>query len=139
MEIPFWGWLVIGGILAIVELLTFTFVLVFFALGALFAAAVSWFGMDPLTQILTFALASLVLLFVFRKKFLKSRAPAPQPDVGSSFILSAKLPAHGEATVTYQGSPWTAASLEENDLAAGEGVTIAKTEGIKLFVKKRSP
>ena len=62
-------WAVIGIVLIIIELLSVTFVLVFFGVGALIVAATTWVGITPglSGQLAVFSVSSFAILFAFRK------------------------------------------------------------------------
>lgn len=133
-----WFWLIVGLLLLASEILSGAFVLVFFGLAGLSTAALAGAGVnDPALLLTFFSATSLATLFLFRKKILAGRK-GPEPkhaDVGNSIVLSDRLPAGAEGTILYQGAPWTAVNLEEQDLEKGSHAKIVKTEGVKLFVK----
>ena len=116
--------------------------ILFFGIGALITAAVSFAGLGNLAvELAVFALTSLALLFLFRKKLVKRSSPEDKarqlsPDMGTRFTLSEAIPARGEALVAYQGTHWTAVNRGDEELPRGANVIIEKTEGIKIFVRK---
>ncbi len=138
----FWIWLILGFALLAAELLSGTFVILFFGIGALLTSAVAIFSPAPLAlQILIFSLVSLALLLIFRRRFIVPVTDAEKKsllsaDVDTQIILSEALAAKGETMVAYQGTHWTAVNLEDTELKQGTRVRIERTEGIKLFVRR---
>lgn len=133
-----WFWLIVGLIMLGAELVTGAFVMVFFGLAGLATAALAAVGEDRAWVLVSFyAFSSLTTMLIFRKHLLRHRGgKVRQPDEGNSLILTARLPAKGEGVIQYQGSPWTAINLENEDLEVGSWVKIDRTEGIRLFVRK---
>lgn len=137
-----WIWLVVGLTLCAAELLTGTFVILFFGIGALITAAACFAGIQATAPLLAiFAMSSLALLFLFRKKLNRGFSPEEKakslsPDMGVKVVLSDIIPAHGESLIEYQGTHWTAVNSGPEDLPKGATVLIEKTEGIKIFVRK---
>lgn len=134
-----WVWLTIGCALLAAELVTGTFIIVFFGFGAILTAIAALIGLSNLSfQITFFAVMSLIFLFAFRKKFLKHRegksTSLMSSDVHKTLSLSEDIPAGGQATVNYQGSPWTAVNVSSEALTKGSLAKIVKVDGIKLFV-----
>lgn len=138
----FWIWLILGLGLLGAELLSGTFVILFFGIGALITSLLVHFTDAPLAlQILVFAVASLALLMIFRKRFIKTvsedeKLRSLSTDVGTTLVLSETLPPRGEAMVAYQGTHWTAVNLENEELKQNTRVRIERTEGIKIFVRR---
>jgi membrane protein implicated in regulation of membrane protease activity len=139
LDFPAWSWLILAALLAGLELISYTFVLIFFAGGALIAAGAAYLGAGPFAEMMVFSLSSLVLLLAFRKRFLtlRSQKQSHPMDIGAGLILSAPLAARSEGMISYQGSPWTAVNSSDKDLEQGTPVIIERTEGIKIFVKKK--
>ncbi len=104
----FWIWLILGFALLAAELLSGTFVILFFGIGALLTSAVAIFTPAPLAlQILIFSLASLALMLIFRRRFITPVTAAEKKsllsaDVDTQITLSETLPAQGEAMISYQ-------------------------------------
>jgi len=137
-----WIWLIIGLVLCAAELLTGNFVIIFFGLGALLTAAAAFLGVTHTAVLVAiFALSSLLMLMLFRRKILvkpseQEKRKSLSPDVDVTFSLSDSIPAHDERLVAYQGTHWTAVNSSDEELAKGTTVRIERTEGIKIFVRK---
>lgn len=138
----FWIWLIIGLALLGAELLSGAFVILFFGIGALATSMLALSVDVPIAmQILVFGLTSLVLLMVFRKRFIKTvtedeKKRSLSADIDTELILSETLPPRGETMIAYQGTHWTAVNLEEVELKQGTRIRIERTEGIKIFVRR---
>lgn|GEM_PF-1942279 len=150
-------WLIIAAVLFVTELVSGTFVIIFFALGALLTALLPWLSIENLSlQIGFFAVSSTALLLLFRKMLMKSFQVSKTggggaggssggssggevgSDVGQTLLLDADIPPKGTATVNYQGSPWTAINQEHVQLNKGQRVRISQVEGVTLYLKKES-
>lgn len=129
-------WAALGILLLVVEMMTGTFVILFFGVSALVVALAKWLGLDNWTiEVITFAVVGMLMLLIFRKKLKASFSPASGFKHEQSLRLTALLPASGEATIEYQGSLWTVANTTNEEIPAGAVVEVVKTEGVKLFVK----
>lgn len=141
----FWIWLCLGIALICAELISGTFVILFFGIGGILTSVLPWVGVNHIAiQVAFFALSSTLLLLVFRKRFIKKptkleKEKALSADIGTSFTLSESLPGKGESLVAYQGTHWTAVNTGAMTLEKGTLVVIERTEGIKLFVRRASP
>lgn len=130
-------WAILGLVLIVAELVTFTFVLMFFGIAALVVSVCKVAGLDHLVfEIFLFSLIGLSGIFLFRKKMVATCSSRKNVaiDKYKPLILSCDVPAHGQARVTYQGTEWTAHNESGRDLKKGEKAIIARTEGIELFL-----
>lgn len=138
----FWIWLILGFGLIAAELLSGTFVILFFGIGAILTSALAFFNFgNSAVQITFFAVVSTLSLLLFRKRFIKTQTPQEiqkslSADIDNTVILSDPIPGFGEAMIAYQGTHWTAVNLEPLQIDAGTRVKIERTEGIKIFVRK---
>lgn len=134
-----WVWLFLAVVLGIVELSSGTFILLFFALSALFAALAAFAGFLLFHQILVFSAVGIALLFLFRKRFLTRRkgesSNAQAIDIGKTVLLELELSPRAEGMVKYQGTEWTAVNVGHSTLLKGQVVKIVGTDGIKLLVQ----
>jgi membrane protein implicated in regulation of membrane protease activity len=132
-------WGILGVALLLIEVVSGTFIVVFFGLAALILAALKLTGLNHLGfELLIFALLGLVLTIAFRNKFLarmSSRATYTN-DSNHVITLSSDIDAKSEATILYQGTQWTAVNPGDVPFKQGQKVTITKTEGIKLYLSK---
>jgi len=136
-------WAIAGVFLIVVELVSFTFVLVFLGAGALITALVTWLGLTPETnmQLVAFSISSLLLLILFRKtarKMFAGQGGVMSDDIGQRVVVIKDIPPDGEGDVLYRGSVWNAISDSTETIPEGATVEITATEGIRLRVKKIS-
>lgn len=136
-------WAIAGVGLIVVELVSFTFVLVFLGVGALITALLTWVGLTPTTnlQLVAFSISSLLLLIFFRKaarKMFAGHGINMADDIGQHVKVIKDIPPNGEGDVLYRGSVWNAVSDSNETIPEGATVEITATEGIRLKVKKVS-
>jgi membrane protein implicated in regulation of membrane protease activity len=134
-------WAVLGLVLIITEVLSLTFVLLFFGVSALLIAGAKLFGLNnAAVEMALFGVIGIGGLLIFRKKLkdaLSSRK-GMQIDRENVVILSAPVPPRGRAQIQYQGTTWTAINQSDVALNAGDEVRISSTEGIKLIIQPKS-
>lgn len=137
--IPILFWVVVGLVLLGAEMLTFTFVLVFFAMGALVVALVKWvFHLESMPfEILLFAAVSVGGLLLLRGKLRSSWSTkgTMEIDEGKLIFLTRDVPAKGRAEIEYQGTVWTAENETDVHLPKGARAVIVRTDGLTLIIK----
>lgn len=134
-------WLILGLGMLVTEMLSMTFVLVFFGVGALVSALLAAVGIDSLAiQILACAAVGVCGLFLFRKKLLSGLKADGQTSgndiLDEKIMLDQDIAARSQATISYRGAPWTALNQSEINLKQGEMIRIIRIEGVKLVVEK---
>lgn len=138
-------WVVLGVALIVAETFTFGFVLLWFGIGALAAAAVGAFGGGLLAQFIAFAIVSVGLTGLSRTIFsnllskgkdqeLKSGMDALPGQVGT--VSGASKGALNEGAVKVFGSTWTAFPEDGEPLFEGEKVEVVRIQGSSIFVRK---
>jgi membrane protein implicated in regulation of membrane protease activity len=133
-----WGG--IGLVLLIAEMLTLTFVLLFFGASAIVVALAKLLGLQNLPlELVIFALGGLGGIWLFRSKLVIAMQAKKvlQIDQETVIVLSNNVPANGRAELEYQGSRWTAMNESAVDLKAGQEAVIVRTEGVRLVVKPK--
>jgi membrane protein implicated in regulation of membrane protease activity len=142
---PAFWWALAGIGLMICEFAMPGLILLFFGLGALFTALLTW--LLPLSlplQLLVFTIASLVSLFALRR-FLKpiftGRTTAVQEDAlsegmtGSEGVVSEPITPGTAGKIILNGTAWKAES--EEALEAGQTVVVVGQKSLTLFVKRK--
>ena len=133
-------WAVLGMVLIIVEIVSLSFVLLFFGASALLVAGAKLAGLDHAAiEIALFAMGGVAGLLLFRKKLqdaLTTRK-ALHIDKETLIILSAKVPAKGRSDIQYQGTTWTALNESDLDLNIGDEALISRTDGVKLIIRPK--
>src|SRR3989304_6548996 len=81
-------WAILGIVLIVAELMTMAFVLVFFGLGSLLTALLTWLGITPdfTSQLLVFSISSSGMLLMLRT-FATNRF-FREADVSQEFVKS---------------------------------------------------
>ncbi len=137
-------WLVIFVVFLVIEIITMGLTTIWFAGGALIAAAISALGLGLPVQITVFLLSSILLLCLtrpiamkhFNKKIEKTNA---ESLIGVDTIVLEEIDAlHGTGKVVVNGIEWSAMADEREDLyVAGSVVTVVGIQGVKLIVTKK--
>lgn len=133
-------WIIIGLALIASEIFTGTFHLLFFGMAALLTAGLAYQTVEAAwLQTAIFGLLSVICFFVVQKRWGgRKQRESFEADKHTIITLSDNLPAHGEGTIQYQGSPWTAVNTGNKELQKGQRAIIVKTEGVKIFLQSHS-
>ncbi len=144
-EFAFYLWLGAAVVLFILELLTLSFFLLCFSVGAVAAAVCALCGMGTGGQILAFAVGSL-LAFVFIRPLLirhfnRRSASRPKTNVDALVGKKARVVEAIEGgihcgRVTIDGDNWQARSEDGTAIGEGEIVDVTGIDSIILSVKK---
>lgn len=145
MGIPWWGWVVFAGVLALAELHVPGSYLVWIALGAALTGAVdAAFGVSLEGQLATFAVASalscILGYFVYRRMHRRVRGEVPLNErslamVGArGTVCEAFFNGHGKVRVG--DGVWLA---DGSDLAEGTPVVVSAVRGTRLVVQAVEP
>lgn len=131
-------WVFIAVIFTIFELVTGTFILIWFAVGSVVAAVLNYLGFDIYVQFIAFAIVSLMLILSTRR-FADRITPEPTKKTTAERLIGK----HGKVIrkrddnnyiVNVNGEEWSATG--ENNLDVDDDVEIIGIESIKLIVKK---
>lgn len=131
-------WVFIAVIFTIFELVTGTFILIWFAVGSVVAAVLNYLGFDIYVQFIAFAIVSLMLILSTRR-FADRITPEPTKKTTAERLIGK----HGKVIrkrddnnyiVNVKGEEWSATG--ENNLDVDDEVEIIGIESIKLIVKK---
>jgi membrane protein implicated in regulation of membrane protease activity len=133
-------WVIIGVSLLIIEIFSVSFFAVFFGVGALVTALLTYINLtnDTVVQIVTFLIVSVVSLLFFRKQILESfhkKGEQYSELINEKAKVSTAIPAKGEGKVFYRGSDWIAEATSEVAIPEGNMVKITKVDGIRLLVE----
>jgi len=141
-------WTILGVILIIAEIFTPGFVLLWFGIGALVAAALSGFAdFGYAVQFLAFIIVSIALTVASRTIFashftrteerggIKTGVEALPGKVGT--VVSSSRGSLHEGAVKVFGSTWTAYPAEgEEPLEAGDRVVVESVRGASIYVRR---
>jgi membrane protein implicated in regulation of membrane protease activity len=138
-----WQWWLVGAIvLAVVEMVTAGFFVIWFAIGCLAAMVASWLGAGAIAQGLSFVVVSGLLVLmtrpvVERLVFGRGREPRSAVDAlpGQMGTVTAPVAPLSPGLVRVGGEVWTAVPAGEAEIPAGTRVRVARVEGVKLVVE----
>ena len=134
-------WLVILAVMIVLEIFSLGLTTIWFGIGAIGAAIVSWMGYGIWVQLIVFAVLSVIAMAVFRPlavKYLNKDKEKTNIDgvVGGVVVVTKEINnemAAGE--VQLNGMSWTARSQDGRVIPEAERVTVVSVQGVKLIVK----
>ena len=133
-------WIAVMIVMAVFEGLTTQLVSVWFVIGALAAAIVSFFVPDFAVQFALFVGISLIMLLVtkpFVSKIKRAKAEPTNADmnIGKTAIVVQKIDNTEEiGQVKLGGNVWTARTVNGEIVEEGQMVTVQEISGVKLIV-----
>ena len=137
-------WLLFSVVLAILELLTPTFFLLWFSIGALAACISSVFIVHDYVNVIIFLTIS-ILLWLSTRKIVKklSKVESPktlyQDDIQGKTAKIKSVSDDGSFIVTVLGEEWKALasnSSEKQELTCGSIVKVIKRESNILYIQR---
>lgn len=135
-------WLGAAAILIVIEIITMGLTTIWFAGGALVSAVMAAFSLPLWSQIIAFALVSVILLILTRPwalKYLNSRTVRTNVDslIGQTALVTQDIDnLNAKGQVKVKGQIWTARSISDDvQLHEGQKVTIESISGVKVIVK----
>lgn len=137
--IPAWIMLSVGFALLSIELITGTFIMLFFGLAFITVGA-SGFFMSWLSgefQLLVAMLLGGLLTFGFRRFFRRSMSQEDMPLETLQTGDTGHIVGHGGALrVMYKGTSWSFKNLDGFELSEGDEVMVEKLKNNMAYVKK---
>ncbi len=137
-------WAVVGALALVGEILTVSFFLLFFALGAAVALAIAFFGGGVALQVAGFVVASVLSMIALRPallhriSFRESEKYEPRGGiVGKSGVVTSVIEPGGSGTVRIgSGEFWTARSVYPGQrIEPGVRVRVLDTDGLAALVE----
>lgn len=138
-----WHWMVLGFLLAALELVTpGSFFIVFFGVGAIAVGLLDLMGLGgPVwVQWLLFSVVSVAALLLFRNPLLRL-VGAHEPQSRNVDALTNDIATTAEdiapgtiGRVELRGSAWSARNVGTTTLLKGERCMVQRVEGLTLFV-----
>lgn len=144
-DLPLWKiWLVISAFFAVLEVVSTTFFLIWFAIGALAGSIIALLGFGIQLQIGTFLLLSVIMVIFTRplvNRFVGPKTGEVKTNLekleGQTAIVIEEIDsALSKGLVKIGGNIWSAFSLSGKKISQGESVRVIKVEGVKLLVEK---
>lgn len=114
---------------------------IWFGLGALVAAILAMFNVNPAIQIVAFILVSALAVALTRplvKKLTKGRHVPTNSDrhIGQQAIVLEEIKPFSAGTVKLDGLIWTAVTDEDTVMKPGEVIIVSEIRGAKVIAKK---
>ena len=131
--------LAIGVALIALEAVIASFVLIWFGIGFVLTALLSYFLAfnDGIWQIATASIISLILLLMLRKKALESFLKSKK-DISDNFFDEKGIGEIRDSKVFYKATYWDIDSkLDEKEFVDGEKVVVLKTHKNKASIEKK--
>lgn len=131
--------LAIGVALIALEAVIASFVLIWFGIGFVLTALLSYFLAfnDGIWQIATASIISLILLLMLRKKALESFLKSKK-DISDNFFDEKGIGEIRNSKVFYKATYWDIDSkLDEKEFVDGEKVVVLKTHKNKATIEKK--
>ena len=137
-------WAVVAALALTGELLTMSFFLVFFALGAVAGLVIAFLGFGVTVQMIGFIVASVLSMVIFRPALLNRLALAgsepyigPGKIEGKRAVVTDPIEAGGKGMVKVgNGEFWTARTLyTDARIESGARVRILDTDGLTALVE----
>lgn len=136
-------WLVVVGVLLVIEAVTVGLTTIWFAGGALVAAVACWLGASALVQWILFLGVSLVLLIFTRPmavRFMNRKVERTNVDslIGEKAVVIQKIDNLAQTgKVRINDIEWLARTAsDEETIPERAVVVIEKVQGVKLIVKE---
>lgn len=134
-------WMGAAAVLVLIEILTLGLTSIWFAGGAVLAAAAAFLGAPLLLQMVIFVAVSCLLFFFTRplaQKYMNSSVEKTNVEamIGQHGIVKEAINnQHGKGLVYVNGMDWTARSMDGEEIPEDVEVVIHKIQGVKLIVK----
>lgn len=134
-------WTLVLVISVIVEAITIDLVSIWFGIGAIAALIGEVFGLNPFIQMVLFTIVSIICIIVSRplaKKYLRGNTVKTNLDrvIGKHCLVTETITADNKGEVKVMGTLWSATSLDNEYIKAGEYAEVISIEGAHLIVKK---
>jgi membrane protein implicated in regulation of membrane protease activity len=138
----FWVWLILAAALYVGEMLTATFFLLPFGIGATFALAANLLGLDIALQWMIFVAVSIIALIVLRPLVKRLTANAEQTKSGvdrligmTGHIIEGNAPS-GENRARVAREVWNVSTEAGDQLAVDTPVKVLRVDGVHLVVEE---
>ena len=138
-----WLWIVLGLLLAGVELATpGGFFIIFFGIAALIVGLLDLAGLAaaPWLQWLLFPAISLLALRLFRQPLMNAMGLRDGPDdvdtlVGQVAVPASDIAAGGHGRAELRGTIWQARNVGDTGLSAGQRCRVVAVQGLMLDLR----
>lgn len=134
-------WLGITIVAVIIEILTTDLVSIWFAAGGIVSLIAYLLGANQTTQLILFVIVSIFTIIIVRpiaKKYLRTNIEKTNVDrvIGKHGLVTKTITADNKGEVKVMSTLWSATSLDNTVINAGDYCEIIAIEGVHLVVKK---
>lgn len=136
-------WLIVCGAFLITEVFTVGFLLFFPGVGAFFAFIAALFNLSFFTQIVIFAISTILMIIFVRPlvtKFFKIKQSTPMNSdslIGKTGITLKDIEGDKRGQIKVAGEIWSATCNEGEEIIKDTEVVVKEIKGVKLFVEKK--
>lgn len=135
-------WLGVAAVMALVEVLSFGLITMWFVVGALVAFVVGLAGASEAVQLVVFLAVSVICLVAVRPVFARKRDAARREEptmVGQTAVVCEDIDNDRLAgrVQTADHMTWAARAKDGNPIPAGQNVVVVGQESVKLIVERK--
>ena len=134
-------WVAAIIVFGVIESFTQGLTSIWFAGGALGGCITAMAGAGPLVQVIVFIIVSVILIIATRpfKKKLDKRIQKTNVEtvIGQTALVEEEIKPGQPGRVRLDGKIWTAKCVGEEQIPAGQQVTVTDIQGVTLTVVKR--
>ena len=139
-------WLIIAGVCFIIEMMTVSFLVFWFGIGALITMIVSFIFPDNLIiQTSVFVVSSTLLIFL-TKPLVKKLSKSDKKVVTNAYSIIGKKgivtqdinETHGVGQIKVSGEVWSAKTTDGSIIEKGSQIEVIQIDGVKAVVEPTS-
>jgi membrane protein implicated in regulation of membrane protease activity len=134
-------WIILAAACLLVELVGTGFYLMSVGIGAIGAAIANYIGLDPITQLIIFALVTVIFIVLSRPLANRLTRGAPNKKaaadrlIGEEGVVTEAINPENSGMIKISGETWRA--IANDTITVGEIVIVEKVKGVKLCVRKK--
>lgn len=134
-------WTVVLLISVIIEAITIDLVSIWFGVGAVAALICEALGLSQVLQVVIFTIVSVTCIIISRplaKKYLRGNTIKTNLDrvIGKHCLVTETITADTKGEVKVMGTLWSAVSLDNIKIEAGQYAEVVSIEGAHVVVRK---
>ena len=141
IEIPLNFWIILFAACLFLEIVTTGFYLLSVGIAAGIAAIANYLSVDPITQVIIFAIVTIICLIASRP--LANRLTRSSPDkraatdrfIGKEGVVTEAIDPDNAGMIKIAGESWRA--IADDTISTEEKVIVEEIKGVKLKVRKK--
>lgn len=140
-SIPLNFWIVLFAVCLFLEIVTAGFYLMSVGIGAAIAGIANYMSFDPTTQLIIFAVVTVICLIASRPfaNMLTRGSPDKKATtdrlIGKEGVVTETIDPENAGMIKIGGESWR--SIANDNISIGEKVVVEEVKGVKLKVKKK--